>query len=222
MTTRAQLAGRAFAWALRLQALTWRRRSAGLEQIDALITAHRRILIVFWHGKYLPLFVLFPMRGGCVFTTRSSRGEVISEICRRFGHRPVEVTEHDRDAALEAMRQALYGSRMGATAADGPLGPYHEVKHGVIQLASQTGSTILPVSVASRRKWILSKRWDRMEIPRSFTHVYLAAGEPIDIPPALDAAAIHTWSGHVRAALDALDERVEEATRTSPAIHSLR
>lgn len=208
---RARLLGWLWATALRLQALTWRKRLAGLDRIDAMLAARQRFIAVFWHGKYAPLFALVRAPGGCIFTSRSFRGHVISEVCRQFGFRAVEIPDRGGDAALAQMRAALADAPAGAIAVDGPLGPYHAVKRGAIELASGLGFALVPVSVASRRKRVAAGRWDRMEFPAPFTTVHLEVGEPIAVPPGLDEAGIEHWSRRVRDALDAIDARLAAA-----------
>ncbi|MDX1377160.1 MAG: DUF374 domain-containing protein, partial [Burkholderiales bacterium] len=206
----ARLIAALWAAALRLQALGWRKRLAGVERIGALRDAGVGIIAVFWHGKYVPLFALLRAPGAVVFTSRSFRGDVISALCRRLGFRAVELPPEGGEAALAAMRRALEQARAGAIAVDGPQGPYHEVKRGALELASQLGYVLLPVSAAARRARVAASRWDRMEFPRPFTTVRLEVGEPIAVPRELDEAALQAWSERVREALEAIDARVAD------------
>ena len=62
----------------------------------------------------------------------------------------------------------------GRSCPDGPRGPRHEAKDGVVQLARATG---LPV-VADRRRGRPARRlrsWDRLQLPRPFARVALVA-----------------------------------------------
>jgi len=200
-------------WAalLRLQALTWRKRVVGLERFAALRAAGHRVVVLFWHGKYVPLFALVRVPGACIFTSRSFRGDVISEICRRFGLHAVEIPDHGGDESLDLMRSGLADAEVAAIAVDGPMGPYHSVKRGAIELASELGCVLLPISLASRSKRIATTRWDRREVPRLFTTVHVEAGEAIMVPQDLDEEGIKAWSERVRDALEALDARAERA-----------
>jgi hypothetical protein len=199
---------------LRLQALTWRKQVVGLERFAALRAAGHRVIVLFWHGKYAPLFALVRVPGACIFTSRSFRGDVISEICRRFGLRAVEIPDHGGDASLGLMRAAVADSDVAAIAIDGPLGPYHSVKRGAIVLASELGCVLLPISLASRSKRVATARWDRREVPRLFATVHVEAGEPITVPRGLDEEGIDAWSERVRVALEALDAQAELALRS--------
>ena len=208
---RSRFLGWLWAAALRLQALTWRKQLVGLERFAALRSAGNRVIVLFWHGKYIPLFALVRVPGACIFTSRSFRGDVISEVSRRFDLSAVEIPDHGGEASLELMRAAVAESQVAVIAVDGPLGPYHSVKRGAIELASELGSMLLPLAVASRRKRIATSRWDRREVPRLFTTVRVEVGEPISVPRGLDESSIDAWSERVRVALEALDARAERA-----------
>lgn len=215
MPLRARLLGWIWSAALRLLALTWRKRPVGLDGIESMLADRRRFIAVFWHGGYIAILALLRVPGGCIFTSRSFRGDVIAAMSRSFGLRAEEAP--GGGASLESMRSALAESPAGAIAVDGPLGPRHDVKRGAVILASELGFALVPVSVASRRKWVLAGRWDRMEIPRPFTTVQLEVGEPIEVPPELDESGLDRWSQRVHEELVALDERVARAVGGEPA-----
>jgi lysophospholipid acyltransferase (LPLAT)-like uncharacterized protein len=189
---------------------SWRREAAGLDRLDGLIEEGERVLVTFWHGKYLPLFTMLQGRQGCTFSSRSLRGEVIREICRRFGYECLAIPEHAGDQALSLMLEALQGKQLAALAPDGPRGPRHAVKRGALQLASELGMVLLPVSFASRRPWIMTRRWDRMELPLPFTRVCLVVGAPIRLPAGLSLEDIEEWRLRLREGLEKATALAEE------------
>lgn len=195
---------------LRLQRASWRIRCAGLEAFDAALASRRPLLAVFWHGKYIPLFVLLEGRRAVVFTSRSRRGSVIAEICRRFGYQATLVPERQRQHSLEIMRRRLAETGAGGIAADGPRGPYHVVKPGPVTLASELGMAIFPVSVAAEPKKVLTGRWDHMELPRFFARVALVVSEPLVVPAGLEGEALTAWQERLHHALDETDRQAGE------------
>ena len=206
---RSRLLGALWALFFRLQLATWRVDSDGLDDLDHRLARGEGAFIVFWHGKYLPLFGLLRGRQACVFTSLSARGDVIADLCHRFGYRAIQIPDSGRQRALEIMRRALAGERAAATAVDGPLGPNHAVKRGAIQLASELGWSLVPISVAARSRWVAEKRWDRMELPRPFTRIHLVVGEPMAVPAGLAAEDLETWKLRVCEALERLDRQAE-------------
>jgi lysophospholipid acyltransferase (LPLAT)-like uncharacterized protein len=207
---KARLLGWIWSACLRLQCATWRKHCEGLERLDQVLADGRPVLFCFWHGKYVPLFALLRGRPACVFTTRSTRGEVIAEVCRRFGYACVQVPAKSQGQAYEIMRRALSLHRNGGIAVDGPLGPYHRVKRGAMKLASELGYLVVPASASARRKRVFRHRWDRLELPGLFTHVGLAVGEPLEVPARLGAESAKALAAELRTALEALDRRGEE------------
>lgn len=211
---RAAVAGSAWSLALRLQLLTWRTEVHGLEHLDDRLAAGRPTLVVFWHGRYTPLFALLRGRRAVVFTSRSFRGDVIAGICRRFGYRPVQLEDHGGDRSYERMRESLREAALCGIAVDGPLGPYHSVKRGPVQLASELGWPVVPVTFAAERSRVDRGRWDRMEVPRLFTRVVFVMGEARSVPPDLDPEGVAEECARLGRRLEELDRRaVEELSR---------
>jgi lysophospholipid acyltransferase (LPLAT)-like uncharacterized protein len=189
---------------------SWKTETVGLEHLENLMGSQERILVVFWHGKYLPFFTILRDRGACIFSSRSLRGEVIAGICRHFGHHCLTIPGYTGDEALHLMREDLTGRKMAAMVPDGPLGPYHQVKHGVIRLAADLGMTLLPASAAARPRLVLTRRWDRMEIPLPFSRVRLVIGPPVAVPRDLGGYSIAWWEQRVGDALETAGEEAEE------------
>ena len=204
-----KLKGFLFAWVLRLQRLTWRVCFQGREQLDRLYSTKNRFLICFWHGKYVPMFPLLEGYQACVVSSLSERGSVIAEICGNFGYQSAQVPDRPGRGALTLMGKALSGVWAGGIAVDGPLGPRYRVKTSVIRMASAFGFDLLPVSAGSRRKIVLNRRWDRMELPLPFTTVCLSFGKPIKVPPNLRNGQIRQLAGHLAEAITDLGDEAQ-------------
>ncbi len=199
--------------ALRLQRWTWRVQIDGREHLTRLYAGDKRFLFCFWHGKYVPLFSVLEGCRACVITNQSQRGKVIAEISRNFGYQSAQIPDHLRRGSFRLMEDSLSSARAGAVAVDGPLGPRHRVKSGVIRIASASGFDLLPVSVDSRRKMVSKKRWDRMEIPLLFTKVCLVIGEPITVPPDLRFRQVRNLIDNLAESIAKLDKKAENMVR---------
>lgn len=208
----ARLTGRFFALLLRLLGATWRRETKELEALDGMLARGERVLAVFWHGGYLPLFFLFAGRSARILSSRSFRGEVIAEICRRFGYDGGSIPKPAGGTKRDAVRRALDGCRLAALAVDGPLGPFHVVRPGTVRLAADLALSVLPVAAAADRAWVLAGRWDRMEIPRPFARLSLVCGEPVHIPAGLAEEELAGWCAHLRESLEEAERRARAMT----------
>jgi lysophospholipid acyltransferase (LPLAT)-like uncharacterized protein len=193
------------AMALRMICATWRKHVSGLDALDLRLANKESLILVFWHGKYFTLLPLLRNRQACVFTSLSSRGDVILDILNRFGFIGVQLPNNGHENSLDMMRWALSDGKAAAIAVDGPLGPFHVVHRGAIQLASELGHRLVPASVASSPKRIINSRWDKFEMPRLFARVYLVIGEPITIPPDLDRQAVQWWAQLLHEKLESVD-----------------
>lgn len=212
---RTRFIGWLLAWSLRLQRHTWRVRVEGKEELDALLARGERAILCFWHGKYAPIFALLEGYRGCVFSSRSRRGDVIAEICRRFGYDCTQIADDGGGKSLRIAKGAIAEYSLAGIAVDGPRGPYHLVKRGTIQLASDLGYWLVPVSVDARRKRLLRRRWDRLEFPRPFTKVAFQIGEAIAVAPNLPSEMIEARATALHDALVETDRRAAAAIESA-------
>jgi len=218
---RARIVG--FFWAafLRLLCRTWRKRYEGFDEIDAAREQGAKMMLCFWHGKYIPVMALcrwlwIEKRAddACVFTSRSARGAVISEICRNFGLDCILIPDRGQKYSYELMRSALSQHSAGVIAVDGPLGPNRIVKQGAIRLASDLGFHLVPASVYAERAWVARKRWDKMEFPKWFTRIGLSMGKPVKVPADISREQIRGLINQLGNELQWLEDRAEKLLRS--------
>lgn len=200
---------RALSAVLRVCSATWRGTVIGGERLEAHAAGGTRFLVAFWHGDYLPLFTQLRGRRACIVTTRSCRGRVLAGLGACFGHHAVQIPEGG-EPALAALHAALAQEPLAGLAVDGPHGPYHLVKRGVIQLASELGLAVLPVATHARWK-IQLWRWDRMTIPLPFTRIALVLGQPLAVPAGLGPEEVPIWAERLARDLAELDREARRA-----------
>ena len=134
--------------------------------------------------------------------SRSGDGEMIVPTLRLHGITPIRGSSGRRKGGSRAVGELVRHVRGGNSAfvaVDGPHGPRGKVRGGVGLLARRGNAPVLPVVVVPRRRWVLAKAWDRMQIPKPLTRldVYFAApmwvaeGEPLDAFAARVSEALH-------------------------------
>lgn len=211
LSFRATMMGWTFAQALRALHATWRKNVDELARLDALLAQRQPHIISFWHRKYVALFPLLRGRHACVVTNNAPHGHVVASICRHFGNVAIQIDDHGSgNESLNLIGHAFAHSSEAGIAVDGPLGPYHKVKRGAVQIASELGHWIVPVSVAARSKHVFVRRWDHLEIPRMFTRVHLSVGDPMQVPSNLSQAGLLDWRMRLHDVLEAVDDQAEE------------
>jgi len=159
----------------------------------------------------LPLVYTHRGRGIVVLVSRHRDGEWIARTIERLGFRTARGSStRGGEAAVRELLERSSDRTPIAITPDGPRGPAGRVKPGLLYLASRTGWPIVPVATAARRAWMLGS-WDRFRVPLPFTHVHVAYGQPLDVPPRLDAAGEEQWGIRVEQAIGELTRRADAA-----------
>ncbi len=76
--------------------------------------------------------------------------------------------------------ELLKGASGGITV-DGPKGPRHVCKPGIVLIAEQTGAVIVPGTAVGKSYWEFNS-WDKFKIPKPFTTIKVVFGDPISVP----------------------------------------
>jgi hypothetical protein len=188
-------------------ASTFRWRQEGLQHLDDVARSGRQPIMAFWHGRILPSTYFFRNRGIVVITSENFDGEWIAGIIERFGYGTARgSTSRGAVKALVQLRRDMAAGKPAAFTLDGPRGPAQVAQHGAIWLAKVTGNPIVPFHIEASRHWTL-RSWDRTQIPKPFSTVAIAIGEPIDVPPDADEAAIEQARLTLESRLKSLEAR---------------
>ena len=189
---------------LRLLHATWRVR-AGSRAIVLERRAQRRGLpgtvYVQWHSRILLSAATHAGCGVNVLVSRHGDGEYIVRAIEWMGFRTIRgsTTRGGGRALLEIVRTLEEGGDVALTP-DGPKGPRLRVQQGCVVAAMKARAPIVPIAFeCSHAKRLRS--WDRFMVPWPFAKVAVVSGEPIEVPPDLDAAGLELWQAKVQAAL---------------------
>jgi lysophospholipid acyltransferase (LPLAT)-like uncharacterized protein len=118
----------------------------------------------------------------CFLISGSVDGEVPERIARAYGAEVIRGSANQSGAlALRDQHAMMKKGYSIVTTPDGPQGPQHELKTGVMVMARVGSVPIIPVSCAADRAWYLD-RWDHFMIPKPFSRVVIGVGEPYVIP----------------------------------------
>lgn len=185
---------------------TLRWKVEGTEHYDAVIASGRQPILAFWHGRILAGMYYFRDRQIVVITSQNFDGEWIAQIITRFGYGTARgSTSRGGARALVQMRRDLSEGRPVAFTVDGPRGPARVAQNGAAWLAGATGQPIVPFHLEADRAWTM-KSWDRAQIPKPFSTVALAIGEPIEIS-GTDPETTEAGRTKVERALQSLEAR---------------
>jgi len=181
-------------WVLRILMLTCRLSIHGKENVSL----KGRQIIAFWHNRltivteilrHLPKEHAF-----AAFISKSRDGEIMATLTTSFKNGHVIRVPHDaRSTAFQTLIQRLkYDKKTILITPDGPRGPPLQIKPGIIEAMHLSQATIIPLTWTASRYWQLST-WDKLRIPKPFSHVIARFGTPIfyhqkDAKEALKAA----------------------------------
>ena len=194
-------------WMISVVGTTLRWRVEGLEHYDAAVRTGRPPILGFWHGRILPATIYFRDRGIVVMTSRNFDGEWIARIIERFGYATARgSSSRGGPQALREMTRSLRaGAAVGFTL-DGPRGPARAAQPGALWLAGATGHPVLPFHLEASRAWT-ARSWDGTQVPKPFSTVALAIGEPLTVPAGADEQAIIEATAELERRLARLEVR---------------
>lgn len=163
---------------IRATNFSYRLEVEGWEKVEEKLAGQESVVFSCWHGKlWVPSYFLRDL-GIYALSSLSRDGSYMTKILHRLGWKTVRGSS-SRGASRSLLK--LYRKiKNGASAAltpDGPTGPLHQVKPGIIFLQEKAGSFLVPIGVdASWKKNFNS--WDDFLLPLPFSKTALVFAEP--------------------------------------------
>lgn len=135
--------------------------------------------------------------------SRSADGEILIPSLRVRGIVPIRGSSNHRGrdkggrSALDALIKHVHSGRPAYLAVDGPRGPRGRVHKGIALLSQRTGAAIVILVPIPSRRWILTKAWDRLQIPKPFS--------------VIDGYFAETIHAEANESLECYGQRIEDA-----------
>jgi lysophospholipid acyltransferase (LPLAT)-like uncharacterized protein len=193
----------------------------GAEHVAAALERAPSFIPVYWHQHQLfCVRHLLEQRGGGLklgfLISPSVDGEIGAMIVRNLGGEVIRgSSSHTGARALRDYYQALAHEGVSpAITPDGPRGPAWKFKPGAVLLAQLSGRPMIPLSYAASSAWKI--KWDRFVIPKPFSRIVVAVGEPVYVPKGLDAAGLERLQGDMEQRLSGLFRAAEAALDALP------
>ncbi len=146
-------------------------------------TAEPGQLAAFFHESLLPAAWYYRDRRYTAAVSRSRDGDLVGATLQALGYAAPARGSSSRggSAALRGLLRHLDRGTTVSVLVDGPRGPAHVSKPGIIALARMADRPIQPVAFAASPA-IRLRSWDRSLIPLPFARVVCAYGEPLPVP----------------------------------------
>jgi lysophospholipid acyltransferase (LPLAT)-like uncharacterized protein len=159
---------------------TYRIRVLGWEHIRACRDAGRPILYAFWHGEQFALLPFHAHQSIGLIISHSRDGARLAELAARLGYVACRgSSSRGGVGALVGMIQHVRKGNDAAITLDGPKGPFHEPKPGLLTLAYKTGATVIPLRLLPTACWRFERAWDQYFIPKPFSRLTLDYRPPL-------------------------------------------
>ena len=174
------------------------------------------MIVAIWHGQHFLIPAYYPSpRKLVAMVSKSADAEMNALVLERFGmeavrgsggRAPARHMDKGGAKALVALKRALAAGKNVAMIADIPHGTPREAGLGIVLLARLSGRPIVPVAVATSRRRVLEKSWDKSTINLPFGRSALGFGPMVRVPADADEALMEAKRWEVTAALDAATE----------------
>lgn len=170
-------------------------------------------LYAMWHGNQCCVFGLKNKGKVNILISRSRDGDLVAAGVEMLGFKTIRGSK-GKKGAVEATLQMIDTLKSGESCAmmvDGPKGPAHIVKDGVIKIAKLAGVPIVPMCWYSTNfNWIRFKSWDTFTLPICNVNLINLYGAPIYINPDGDEKSDEEARLKLQEALEDLDKRIPE------------
>lgn len=149
-----------------------------------------------WHGQHILLPAVPIGLKASVMISRSLDGEITARVARHFGAKPIRASggrapgrsvEKGGMAGFLEMLSALERGENVLQTADVPRGAPRRAGMGIVSLARRSGRPVIPLAVASSRRFVFAGSWDKTTLNLPFGRSALCVGRPVRV--AADATA---------------------------------
>jgi lysophospholipid acyltransferase (LPLAT)-like uncharacterized protein len=178
---------------------------------------HSPAIVAFWHGQHLLAPAVYPRKSRLVaMVSRSADAELNALVVEKFGLETVRGSGGRQKAqhldkggakALVALKKALDAGSNVCMIADIPHGTPRDAGLGIVTLARFSKKPIVPVAIATSRRKVLERSWDKTTISLPFGTMGIAVGAPVLVPADADPAMLEAKRREVTQSLNAATER---------------
>lgn len=195
---------------LRFSYLT-NRWAEGSHRVEQDLLPLRGSIFVMWHGQHLLMPALRPPgQPVAAMFSRNADAEINALLAQTFGIEPVRGSGGDpnRRSASKGGAKALFVLRSrlaeGASVfmvADNRHAP-RSATLGSLMLARISGRPVLPIAIATSRRKVLRRTWDRTTINLPFGRKCLIVGRPVNVPQDASTELMEALRAELTANLD--------------------
>lgn len=162
--------------------LSWTWRIKLKDHPDAIesLKTNQNFVIAHWHGEILGLLHLVNHYHSVCIVSQSKDGELIAKAIELFGCKTARGSStRGGVGAVKSIVRSIRDGWRPTIAIDGPKGPYHIPKPGVIEIAKLCRLPIYPLACRVYSGFTFKKSWDKTILPFPFSRIDICLGEPL-------------------------------------------
>ncbi len=185
------------------------------------VTPKQPVIVAVWHGQHFLMPAIPIGLQASAMISRSLDGEVISKIVKHFGNKTIRASGGRRQkrtlekggiAGFLEMINALEAGDNVLQTADIPKGTARRVGLGIIYLAQRSGRPIVPFAIASSRRFVFRKSWDKTVMNLPFGKSAICVGELVKVPKSADDGKVEEYRKILEDELNRVTKQANELT----------
>jgi lysophospholipid acyltransferase (LPLAT)-like uncharacterized protein len=159
---------------------TWRLRVTEEPGLAAIRRSGQPLVYAHWHGDELALLAVIGAYNAAAMVSTSADGQLMTSVLRWMGVPTARGSSTRGGAsALKGLLRIARAGRHPSVAVDGPKGPYHKVKPGVLEISRVVGGDLVPVGCACSRAFVFKRAWNKAFLPLPFAKIEIVFGPRI-------------------------------------------
>lgn len=161
---------------------TWRKKVVYHPDTQKLVDQKIPFAVAMWHQNNFTNIWLVHVVNAIVLASPSLEGKLIGMVMEKMGGTVAWGSSRKKPvSALKSLvRLTKETKKNPVITVDGPIGPRHVPKAGIIEVAKLSKLPIVPLGTKGKNSWVLKKTWDLTEIPKPFSKVIYYFGKPLD------------------------------------------
>lgn len=194
-----------------------------VEPLDILetLTPKQPFIVGVWHGQHVLMPALPIGLNASAMISKNFDGEVTARVVEHFGNRTIRASGgRSQKQTLQKggmtgfleMLNALRENDNVVQTADIPKGIARRAGLGIIMLGQKSGAPIVPLAIASSRRHVFEKSWDKTALNMPYGTTAIVVGELINVPKDAGNEALETCRENLEKELNRATKRAYELT----------
>lgn len=185
------------------------------------LTPEQPLIVGVWHGQHILMPALPIGLNASAMISKNFDGEVTARVVEHYGNRTIRASGgRNQKQTLKKggmtgfleMLNALRNKDNVVQTADIPKGTAKRVGLGIIMLGQKSGAPIVPLAIASSRRYIFEKSWDKTTVNMPYGTTAIVVGELVHVPADADDATLEEARVNLENQLNRATKRAYELT----------